>query len=179
MTRRWWILAIVFVSLIFGVGRDRSLAGSYGNFYFHGLAGYLRLPSQGIDFGAPKPDPSDPKRRRIYFEAINVMPVTYRAYRWVITTYNANWEVKISGDDFSNGADLIPISQLQWKIRGGNYRKMPAQGDWDSLDSSANYKTIEEKSAEHTVPISFYFPMTNDEYGGTYQGKFYATLVFY
>ncbi|HEX2953700.1 MAG TPA: hypothetical protein VHR47_06920 [Bacillota bacterium] len=168
------IIVAVFAGTLF------VYADSNDEYYENGRSlGYLRLPAFSVDLGPLRTDPTDPRGRRCFFEAIDVMPVTYKCDK---VKHGADrpkdWEVRISGDDFRNGSEVIPISQLRWRVTGGSYRNMPSQGSWDIIDDATNY-TGKERYAEHTKPLSLFLSLTNDEYAGTYQGTFYATLIFF
>jgi hypothetical protein len=171
-----YLALLMFIAVFAGVAF--VYADSDDEYYGNGaLVGYLKLPASEVNLGALRTDPANP--RRCYFEAIDVMPITYKCEK---VKHGADrpklWEVRISGDDFRNGSDIIPISQLRWRVPGGGYRNMPSQGGWETIDESTNYKG-QERFAEHIKPISLYLPLTNDEYAGTYQGTFKATIIFF
>lgn len=137
--------------------------------------GWIALPGQSISLGNIKRDPTDPRGRRAYFEAVNALVVNFQGH----TRKKDSWEVQIYAEDFHNETgDRIPVSQLQWRIPNGPYQIMPGGGYYTVLAASVDYKGNDRWDV-HSIPLSLHLKLTNDEYAGEYQSTVYASMIFY
>jgi len=126
------------------------------------LDGWLILLNPYVRLGELKTDPIDPALE--YFEAEG-------ALEFIIVTIRSEWRLLISGSEFQSGMDRIPLERMEWKLSGGDYRKMPVAGnELEIMRGSHSYLYMDN--------LSFRLVLRGDEKPGSYNSTLYLTLVF-
>lgn len=126
----------------------------------------LELSTSYVDLGSPH---FDKLSGCLYFEKNVAVQVRFGC------NLPTEWEVRISGTGFRSGAEILPISKLQWKAGGSeSYQYMPPEGasavvaNWREYDRTKPVK--EHKS------ISYRLELTGEEYEGQYLGLVTYTI---
>ncbi|MBA2132653.1 hypothetical protein [Capillibacterium thermochitinicola] len=122
----------------------------------------LALGNTVANLGELKTDPFDPTLE--YFEAENAISFT------VLVLLN-EWQLLLSGEDFVAGAERIPLAQMEWKLRNGTYRRMPAAGSNQELMRISGFLRVISDS------LSFRLVLKGDESPGHYSSTLTLTLV--
>ena len=124
-----------------------------------------------IALSVPVVDLGEPRREngRLYYERINAVQVDYRC------NVQADWEVRISADDFRDGNRIIPISRLQWRTEDGIYQDMPRSGRYAVLARKRDHQP--RTGLRFNKKISYRLELTGDEWGGTYSAPITYTLL--
>lgn len=123
----------------------------------------LNINTTSVDLGMPLENAG-----RQYYERLNAAQLSFRC------NAKTNWEVRVSGTDFSSGDYHIPITQLQWSKGSGSYQNMPANGSYDVVATPADFSG--HGANWHDLNLSYRLNTTGDEYEGTYQATLTYTL---
>lgn len=105
---------------------------------------------------------------RLYYERIDAVRVDYRC------NLPAEWEVRISAEDFRDGHRTIPISRLEWRTSDGYYQRMPAPGGYAVLARRRDHGIY--SGLKQSKTISYRLELKGDEWGGTYSAPVTYTL---
>ena len=130
---------------------------SYPNAWLMILTPYVRL-------GELRSDPLDPTLE--YFEAEDGLS-------FIFYTGISQWQLLLSGTDFTSGGETIPLNQLEWKRRGGSYRKMRSTGHEEVIMSDQD-----ERGNLHLQSLSFRLVLTGAEVPGRYGNTLTLSMVF-
>lgn len=106
--------------------------------------------------------------RSLYYERLDAVTVSFRC------NAKTPWEVRLTGTDFVNGNNVIPITQLSWKKSASSYKTMPLSESYAVVASDANYPG--HGANWHDEDISYRLVLTGDEYEGTYNATLTYTL---
>lgn len=123
----------------------------------------LELDNGMVDLGLPL----SLDRTQVY-ERQNAVTVSFRC------NAHASWEVRLSGTDFSNGDQKIPITQLFWRKSSSGYLAMPGAGAYAVVARDRDYPG--HGANWHDESISYRLELTGDEYEGTYSATLTYTL---
>ncbi|HEY8392191.1 MAG TPA: hypothetical protein VIL83_05640 [Capillibacterium sp.] len=154
--RRRLVLLLLLVLL--------SFPAQAGLVDFYGFDTMLLLLNPVVNLGEIKTDPLDPTLE--YFEA-------ERALRFILISASDNWQLFLSGGDFQSGMDRIPLERMEWKLSGGDYRRMPAAGKELAIRSGSV-----KESWLYTDSLSFRLVLRGDEKPGSYYSTVMLTVVF-
>lgn len=136
-------------------------AGTTDNY---GTSGLLIITTPYVRMGEFKTDPVNPALE--YFEA-------EEALNFLILTWDSKWQVFLSGVDFVSGVDQIPLEQMEWKLGGNKYHKMPRAGKEEII------LTHEQASGflqYHS--LSFRLALQGDEAPGRYNSTLTLTMIY-
>lgn len=128
-----------------------------------GLRGTLVLYDSVASLGQLKTDPIDPTLE--YFEAEG-------ALNFLVVAIVPGWQVFLSGTDFVAGAERIPLERLEWKLSGGNYRRMLASGRSQEIIKNTTGGLL------YLDNLSFRLVLRGDESPGRYNSTLTLSLVF-
>ena len=126
-----------------------------------GLGAMLTLTNAVANLGELKTDPLNPLFE--YFEAEN-------AISFSVFVLFREWQVLLSGTDFVSGVERIPLEQLEWKMRDGTYRRMPAPGRNQEIMRVSGIGL-------YSGNLSFRLVLAGDERPGLYNSTITLTLV--
>ena len=126
------------------------------------IGALLALGNTVASLGELKTDPFDPTIE--YFEAENAI-----SFSGIVV---GEWQLLLSGEDFVSGADRIPLEQMEWKLRGGTYRRMPARGRYQEIMRVSGLLKIFSDN------LSFRLVLKGDESPGRYNNLLTLTLVY-
>ncbi|NLY91794.1 MAG: hypothetical protein GX081_09375 [Firmicutes bacterium] len=153
---RWLVLCLMLAVV--------SLPVQAGLLDIYGLDGWLLLLNSYVRLGELKTDPIDPALE--YFESEG-------ALSFLFGSIDTEWQMFLSGTDFQSGMDRIPLERMEWKISGGDYRRMPAAGrEVVIMRGDQNSSWLQMGS------LSFRLVLRGDEKPGTYSSTLFLTMVF-
>ncbi|HHT49305.1 MAG TPA: hypothetical protein GXZ98_08455 [Firmicutes bacterium] len=151
--KRWFFFCFILLVL--------SLPIQAEVFESNGLSSGLYLFDSYVRLGELKTDPIDPALE--YFEA-------EEALSFFLWSLFSDWQLFLSGTDFISGMDQISLERMEWKITGGEYRKMPPAGS--QLEIMRGRSLLEWDS------LSFRLVLRGDESPGLYNSILTITMVF-
>ena len=131
---------------------------------YFGNNGLLIITTPYVRLGELKTDPANPALE--YFEA-------EEALRFLIFTWDSKWQVFLSGNDFVSGVDRIPLEQMEWKLGGSNYRKMPRAGKEEIILAQGQNSGFFQY---HN--LSFRLALRGDEAPGRYNSNLTITMIY-
>ena len=157
--RRWLLICLLLVFSFFGA--FPAGAGTV-DLYPQGI---LTLSSSLVQLGALKTEPHTPPLE--YFEAEDALNIH-------IITIFPDWQLLMSGSDFSSGPDRIPLQQLEWKKQGGYYKRMKPAGSQEVIAKGEEFPW----SLYYLIDLSFRLVLTGNEAPGNYGNTMIFSMVF-
>jgi|SRR5690554_1679808 len=92
----------------------------------------------------------------------------------ILITGVADWQILLSGEDFTSGEHIVPLRQLEWKTKKKNYKKMPKAGREVCIIDSKDYEPSE---IIYAVGVSYRLELTGDEMAGSYRAPLTVSMI--
>src|SRR5690554_6450206 len=153
---RLWILTVLFALLFPGLT-------AYGGIIDFPNDSILFLSSFQVDLGSLKS-----QGKKEYFENENALFVFF-------LTRADEWQILLSGEDFTSGEHIVPLRQLEWRAKKKNYKKMPKAGREVCIIDSKDYEP--SGIVSDVVGVSYRLELTGDELAGSYRAPLTVSMI--